>query len=176
MFFRKKYIQPKYIPIICIVAFIASFAFFDYVSSIYDAIVDTEKVGGSNTEMRDTQLELAQYFMQQSYWVGNGLSYSFEYVANYFEAMAGAESLWFPLMIDQGMIGIITYIIYIFSCARFIIKSKQTPILFFLIGMLVFNTMSSIPEYYFIYLIMYIQIMISERKFFGSSTKAKIRY
>lgn len=161
MFLNKKYIRVRYIIPLIFICVVGTFFLSDYFSSIYESVVDTEKVGGSNTDMREGQLAIAEYFMNQSFWVGNGLSYTFEFVqANFKDELLGAESLWFPIMIDQGAIGIIVYVFYIVSCCFYVVKMKNYRLLFFVLGVLVFNSMSSIPNFNFIYSMMYILVMI----------------
>lgn len=160
MFFKKKYIKAKYaVPFFCIIG-ILMFLFSDYFGSIYQSILDTEKVGGSNKDMREVQLETSLYFLNRSFWFGNGLAYAFEFVqANLKNEINGAESMWFPIMIDQGFIGICCYIMFIISCIYFVIKWKLYSLLLFILGILIFNTMSSVPSFNFAYIIIYLYIM-----------------
>ena len=159
-FISKKYMKIKYvIPFFC-VGIACFFVFFDYIFSIYNSIIDTNQLEGSNTEMREGQFAIAQYFMNQSFWTGNGISYTFEYVQSHFkDEILGAESLWLPIMIDYGALGIIVYFLFIISCCCYVIKQGRSKLLFILLGFLLFNSMSSLPNFNYIYLSAYIFIM-----------------
>lgn len=162
MFLKKRYIKTKYIILFLCVIGIFCFVFSGYIGSIYESFIDTEKVGGSNKDMREMQFDIVLYFFNQSLWVGNGLAYTFEYVkTNFPDEILGAESLWFPIMIDQGIIGVSAYVIFVISCFSFIIKYKKFSLLFFLFGLLMFNSMSSIPNFNFIYIVIYLYVMVS---------------
>ena len=95
------------------------------------------------------QFELAALFMMQSPFLGNGISYTFEYVADKYKEMCGAESLWIPIMIDFGMLGITAIIVFIIQVGYYIKKYCEIRLLFFLLGILVFNSLSSIPAFSF---------------------------
>lgn len=159
-FFNKKYLKIKYIIPFLFIVIVCIFLFSDYFILIYKSIIDTNQVGGSNTEMREGQFTIAQYFMNQSFWFGNGISYTFEYVqSNFKDEILGAESLWLPIMIDYGAFGIIAYIIYILSFCYYIIMQQQPKLLFILFGFLIFNSMSSLPNFNFLYLFAFIFVL-----------------
>ena len=120
-----------------------------YLDKIILSFTDTESVGGSNTDMRSIQFELAALFMMQSPFLGNGISYTFEYVADKYKEMCGAESLWIPIMIDFGILGITAIIVFIIQVGYYIKKYCEIRLLFFLLGILVFNSLSSIPAFSF---------------------------
>ena len=160
-FIYMKRLKIKYIISFLFIGITCFFIFFDYLILIYNSIIDTNLVGGSNTEMREGQFAIAQYFMDQSFWFGNGISYTFEYVqSNFKDEILGAESLWFPIMIDYGAFGIIAYLMYVLSFCYYIIKQQCLKLLFILLGFLLFNSMSSMPNFNFLYLFAFINIMI----------------
>lgn len=148
-FFSFKHVKMKYV-FIAIVSVVIGFMALDaYLDKIILSFTDTESVGGSNTDMRSIQFELAALFMMQSPFLGNGISYTFEYVADKYKEMCGAESLWIPIMIDFGMLGITAIIVFIIQVGYYIKKYCEIRLLFFLLGILVFNSLSSIPAFSF---------------------------
>lgn len=134
---------------------------YNYLNTIYLSLIDTQNVAGSNTDMRTTQFELALFFLNKNFWFGNGLAYTWEHVLYYYEELLGAESLWIPIMIDQGIIGVISHIILIINCIVYAYKNKQTPLLFFILGFFTFNTLSSIPSVSILYVPFSLMIMIT---------------
>lgn len=118
-----------------------------YFETIYDSFVNTDTVGGSNSDMREGQLEISVYYMLQSPWYGNGLAFSGDYVIENFQQYAlGLESRWFPLMIDQGLIGCASLIVIYIAVIRFVWKKHNKVYLFPIIGYLIANTLSSLPH------------------------------
>lgn len=132
---------------------------YNYLNAIYLSFTDTQNVVGSNSDMRTTQFELALLFLNKNFWFGNGLAYTWEYVLYYYDELLGAESLWIPIMIDQGIIGVISYVILIINCIVFAYKNNQGRLLFFILGFFVFNTLSSIPNVSYIYVPFSLMIM-----------------
>lgn len=86
-------------------------------SDLFNPLLDTinNSADGSNTDMRQNQLEICLYWMKDSPIWGNGRNYIFKVVALNDEQIYGAESLWFRLLVDYGIVGCITYIIWIIS-------------------------------------------------------------
>lgn len=132
------------VTLIVIVAYIALGSYFD---AIINSFLNTESVGGSNKDMRQIQLELALMFFQESPIYGNGIAYCGTHVMGVYKEMAGAESMWFPIMIDTGLLGVIGYTLFFVSNIRYCIKEKKPYLIFFVLGFLTFNTMSSIPGF-----------------------------
>lgn len=162
MFLDKRSLSVKCIFLLCLLGFILSIGTSGYLSSIIDAFVDTEKVGGSNTNMRENQLDISLAYLMQSPIFGNGIQYTFTTVKILDEDINGAESIWFTAMIDQGLLGVFAYIMYYVSCIWYCFKCGYAKFSFFVIAFLVFYTMSSIPNvpvtYTFIYLFMMVEI------------------
>lgn len=139
----------------------------DYFGDVFRSITDTDSVGGSSTEMREGQLELSLYFLQQNPIFGNGIGYTFSYVTKNFQEMYGAESIWFSIMIDQGLIGIFSYLFIIITSIQYCLKKHIYVGIFIIIAFIIAKTFSSIPgiseSYFLIYLVLLDKI-ISENK------------
>lgn len=110
-------VNKKYIILVPIAFIVCAYFMPEYFSNIFTSIIDSDNssVGGSNANMRETQLETSIYYMYNSpngvIW-GNGLGFSDNNLIGKVSELAGAESLWFRLMIDQGILGIIIMIYF----------------------------------------------------------------
>lgn len=139
----------------------------EYLNNIIQSIKNTDSVGGSNTDMREGQLELSFYFLQQSPIFGNGIGYTFSYVTQNYQEMYGAESIWFSIMIDQGLLGILCYIICIISTSIYCIKKRLYIGIFIILTFIIAKTLSSIPgiseSYFLIYIILISKIEMGKK-------------
>lgn len=82
--------------------------------TILNSIVHSDKAAmGSSSEMRMEQLEICLTYMASSPWLGHGKNYIWEYVRPDNPALLGAESVWFQLIVDYGLVGCFTYLLII---------------------------------------------------------------
>ena len=126
---------------------VAYIAFGSYFDAIINSFVDTESVEGSNSDMRQGQFDIALMLMLRSPIYGNGVAYCSTNVMGVYKEMFGAESLWFPVMIDTGLMGVIGYAVFFISSIRYCIKQGMPNFIFFVLGYFALNTMSSIPGF-----------------------------
>ena len=108
-------------------------------------------------------LNICFYYLSQSPWIGNGIAFTWEYVLPQNEDLLGAESLWIPVLIDQGILGAVAVSSMFVACMIYLIKHNAIRYTIVVLGFLVFNSMSSIPNisitdfvYYVILLCMFI--------------------
>lgn len=127
-----------------------------YLENIINSITQTDAISGSNTDMRYNQYEISLAYMNESFWFGNGISYTFNVAKMFDKELYGAESAWFPLMIDQGMFGCIAYSLLYLSALYFVFKKHMKSFAWCIVGFLVFDSMSSIPRISLIYFFYYI--------------------
>lgn len=143
--------------------FIAPFALV-YLTQIYMSFADTESVGGSNSSMREVQFGLAFYFLEQSFWVGNGIAYTFTDVIPEYPEMCGAESVWISLMVDQGIVGTAAYALLILYSLYYCFKTKNKVGFFMTVSFLVLKTITSAPglneAYFLIYVVLTTKIIL----------------
>ena len=170
MFYEKKLLQFKYVLLLLVAGCILIGSLHEYIQEVLDSIFDTEKVSGSNTDMRSIQFEIAYLFLAQSFWFGHGLSYTWLYVKIFYDELLGAESLWIPVMIDQGFVGIMAYAFFFICCILYSIKKKVFSISFFVLGFLVYNSMSSLPGFQITYILIYIIVMIELKQLYPIKT------
>lgn len=131
----------------------------EYFSDVFSAFVNTEEVGGSSTDMRSEQMAISAALMANSPLFGNGMQYTWGVAAK--TGLLGAESLWFPIMIEQGLVGLLSCISFFVVCFRYAFIRKHKNICFLVLGFLVFNTMSSIPMIPFFFVFIYEYMIIN---------------
>lgn len=114
----------------------------DFLFLILDSIFNSNKTQiGSSSDMREKQLEICiSYFVQSPIW-GYGKNYIWEFVRPYNPALYGAESVWFQLMVDYGIVGCITYFFICIFASVFLLKRSKI-LCFFPLAFLVGKTLS----------------------------------
>lgn len=125
---------------------IASEYFNEYLVTVTKSILDTNdsSIGGSTDDMRSRQFEIAIEYWSNSPIIGFGTGKTFEEVTVQNPDMYGAESIWMPLLIDNGILGCIAYFLcYINSF--FYVKKELLNTLLFLAILLLMNTTTSVP-------------------------------
>lgn len=155
-------VKRFYFVLLCIA--LCFIIFRSYITDIYQSFLDTRSVNGSNTVMRMKQLNISLLALKQSYWIGNGLGYVWSDVLAKNRELYGAESLWFPVMIDQGALGIVSYLMFFIECIIFSFRSKEKMMIFFVIGILILFTLSSIPKYNVTYSFIYLYAMLKYKQ------------
>ena len=115
--------------------------FHDYFNEIFQSIVNSNQTNiGSSQDMRQTQYDIGIYYFLQAPILGHGTAYIWNYVTQYNPEMFGAESIWLSLMVDYGIVGCITYLLwYVVSY----LHMKKFSMLFFLLVIMALNTMTS---------------------------------
>ena len=97
--------------------------YFENILSLVSPNATTANVGGSNFEMRQTQLLSAVQLIDGHYLFGLGVK-SLNALDLFGRAygLLGAESVWITLLVEQGIFGVVCYIIFIgliiFSAGR----------------------------------------------------------
>lgn len=145
------------------VAVLIFIIFQSYFDTIFSSIQDTEKVGGSSTDMRAQQFLIALDLFNRNPWFGNGLGATFS--DNFYTAeLFGAESLWIPCLIDQGILGCVATGAFFIQCLVYCFKQKQKHLCFFVLSMIVLFSMTSVPQFNFTYIFIYLYVMANMNK------------
>lgn len=137
--------------------------FTDNILSIFDTKAQ-EKVGGSNVEMRFEQLNVAITLMQQSPIVGFGFKFLNQMNTNLTRALLGMESMWFLIMTQFGMLGLVANIILCYySLITIPRRYKSRSIFYISLAYWVTASMTSVPGMliYMYYMIIIIIIKLS---------------
>lgn len=159
--FKKK----KYLLIVPLVLVLLVIAMPEYFQEILDSFTDTQSVSGSNSEMREGQLELSIWYLSKAsnVWFGQGFSFADNNVVGVEAAMAGAESIWFRTIIDQGILGVIsvayTFLYSIYKCFR-----MDKRFIFFPLAYLVARTVAVIPSMSLSYIFIFIMLLMLQNK------------
>lgn len=132
----------KYIFVISLFVVIFADNFF---RNILDSFVDVDSVGGSNIDMRTRQLEFCLHYFRQSPIYGHGIGYLGSILSDNRRDILGAESIWFRLMVDQGLLGCLAFLSYILCPMIYAIKTKNQSVFFLSLAYLAAKTLSSIP-------------------------------
>lgn len=104
---------------------IAFFAFKDYFMWMYNSIFNEDKVevAGSTTTLRESQWEIALYYFLNNPLLGMGNEFIIGNFENEKDVM-GMESVWFPLLYQQGLVGLVGYISFILAGLISVLKSN----------------------------------------------------
>ena len=103
--FTARFLLLKLVLIIVILAVSGSFFL-----EIVDSFVNSDKVHGSNADMRMEQLFVTLLYWARSPIWGNGNGFVWTFVKEVDADIAGAESIWFQILLDQGLVGAVAYL------------------------------------------------------------------
>ena len=132
--------------------------FQSYFDTIFQSFSNTQSVGGSNFDMREVQFEIALGGLVNHFWLGNGLGYTFS-DDFYTVDLLGAESLWIPIAVDQGVFGCIATLMFFIQSLVYCIKQGKFSCCFYVLAMFVLFSMTSVPQYNFTYSFIYLYVM-----------------
>lgn len=138
---------------------------YDYFFVVIDSIFNSNKSQmGSSSDMRIEQFEIClTYFLESPIW-GFGKNYIWEYVRPANPALLGAESVWFQLMVDYGLIGCINYLIICVSSCILLLKHSKV-LCFFSIAFITGKTLSIVIGLELSFLLVMTVIMVKCTEF-----------
>lgn len=140
--------NKKYIMLLPIVIILCLYFSPKYFMEIYNSIVESDNVSiGSSQSLRISQLEISIDYMlssPHSALLGNGNGFTNDFLIENITELAGAESLWFRLMIDQGLLGVafMTYV-FIYSWILCFRIHKYLPLM--VLSFLVAKSVAVVP-------------------------------
>ena len=123
------------------------------------------RVGGSNAEMRFEQLGAAFALMMKSPFVGLGYKFMNELNDPLVNMLLGLESMWFRILTQFGLLGVISnFVLAYYSLVKIPKQYKSKPIFFFSLAYWVTGSLTSLPGMlmYLYYLILIIFIKQSD--------------
>lgn len=142
---------------------IGLFVFKDNITQIVNSIVNSDDIGGSSVELRLMQLKAVEYALENSLIWGFGLKGG-EIAVSIDSEILGAESVWFQTLISGGIIGIFLLVsIYWCASTKFYVFSPRKvrfSAFCFVLGWIVFCTMTSSPGLNISYLFVMMSIII----------------
>ena len=134
-----------------------------FFSEVLNSFTDTQNVGGSNTDMRLEQFSIASYYFLQSPLFGNGPTFTFTVARFFDDALLGAESIWFVLLIDYGLLGCVAFLFSILYPCYYLIDRGKGLLIFVVFMFFINKSLSSVPGisegYFFIYLVFFIKLI-----------------
>ncbi|GEM_PF-3072353 len=136
--FQAKYFIFKLVLVLGLLAVIGP-----YLYDILDSFLNTEKVHGSNADMRMEQMMITLLYWANSPIWGNGSGFVWDFVKEVNADIAGAESVWFQLLIDMGLVGVVAYLASVFSVVNVLRKLEKIWV-FVPLGFLVGKSLSSV--------------------------------
>ena len=135
----------------------------DNIISIFDSKTQ-EKVGGSNADMRIEQFDAALALMMQSPIIGFGFKFLNVFNNALTAALLGLESMWFWIMLQFGLIGVIANIYFAYYSLIRIPKVFHSKSVFYVsLAYWVTASLTSVPGmlYYLYFLVLIIFIKLS---------------
>lgn len=113
-FIHSKYFKPIFIIILMLVPFIV-----DLGTEVYNSMAHSKDYGdGSTSELREWQWGACLPYFLSSPWIGNGRMFIWDVVAPNHSILRGAESIWFSILVDYGILGALSFLFLLFMCAK----------------------------------------------------------
>jgi len=156
-------LRPENIVVLLIVGFFISGTLYQ----IYDSIVNSgssEYARGSSEGMRLTQWLVCLPFWLQSPIIGNGKSYMWEVVSRKDSDILGAESIWFSIFVDFGLLGVFSFLLLIWACLT-LLKKVDYSLICLPLSYLIMLTLSTFEGVTFNILITFTILIIKMSKF-----------
>ena len=120
-----------------------------YLSTMFESLSSdsmTDMGGASSFDMRLIQLEYSVYYWMQNFWFGNGHTFDIFQDGVEQNVIFGAESVWFPLMMRQGLIGMICYaFVYIDAFIKSKEASHKSICFYLMLGWLIIDSATNLP-------------------------------
>lgn len=138
-------------------------SFFD---AILNSFVDTESVQGSNTDMRAEQLAITLQVASQHPFLGDGIDTAANAMEIY-RLLYGAESVWFQLLMNFGILGVIALVYNFISYFRISFKRRNIIAVAAVAIYLVNKTLTTAPgidEGFYMMLVMFLLFYNSNKK------------
>lgn len=143
-FLKWEYIRQYILRYVMIVVFFIT-VMAPYFGAIYDSVAnsnESEEVRGSSANLREKQFAIATYYMEQSPIVGHGTHY-LSVVQEKDADIFGAESIWMPLMIEQGILGCVCTAMVFVYMFYYLYKNKYYQLMLVMLAFVVGKTISS---------------------------------
>lgn len=120
LLFQKQFLLSRKSSLIILLTLFLLPGIIYYIGVLADSMINanTSKVGGSTIDLRMRQWEISWDYAKDSLWFGNGRMYIWEVVKPKHYELAGAESIWFSIFVDYGVLGAIAFLYLIYACVR----------------------------------------------------------
>ena len=127
---RKDFLKTKVAKTLIVIAGLILLIFNRFFYVIIDSILHSDNAEmGSTSQLRVTQFEICySYFIESPIW-GFGKNYIWEYIKPEHDLLFGAESSWFPTMVDYGLVGCMNYLFVVIGTIMVLKKYNKFLIL-----------------------------------------------
>ena len=127
---RKDFLKTKVAKTLIVIAGLILLIFNRFFYVIIDSILHSDNAEmGSTSQLRVTQFEICySYFIESPIW-GFGKNYIWEYIKPEHDLLFGAESIWFPTMVDYGLVGCMNYLFVVIGTIMVLKKYNKFLIL-----------------------------------------------
>ena len=117
LFLDERFRHSKYFQRLSIFAMISLPILLSVAAQVYFSIFHSEDYGGGSTsELRILQWEACMDSFLQSPIIGNGRMYIWDVVSPAEPILQGAESIWFSILVDYGILGAIAFVNLLIMC------------------------------------------------------------
>lgn len=173
-FLNPKYLKGKYLIRFLIVLPIIFLALQPFIEAMIVAMDEDKaaEMGGSSYAMRDSQLELVLYKAWEAPFLGHGLKSMGELFRFYQGALLGAESVWFNLLYERGLVGCILHLVLCLSIC--IYWRIDIMILSIPVAWVIFETVTSTPGMDFSFPLILCLVLIKSRKYYANQFNINI--
>lgn len=121
LLYDRKFLESKTGIFLIVIVLVLFPIIFTVLSQVLDSMVNSDNsrfVSGSSSEMRLIQWEACESYFLNSPWFGNGRMYIWDVVRVYHYELLGAESIWFSILVDYGLLGAFAFLFLIYSCCK----------------------------------------------------------
>lgn len=167
MFTQKIFLVSKTFQIVLIVFFILSPVILEISFQVIDSIInsDTSKYsGGSSASLRIMQWECCLPSFLDSPIIGNGRMFIWEEIKPNNSILLGAESIWFSILVDFGILGALAFLNLIFCCCILLYRIDKRLVCVPLAYLLILSLSPDIGVQYNV-LITYVVLLIRMNMF-----------
>jgi len=170
LFVNPKTFKSKRFLVVLIVGIFFLPTIVDYLAEVVNSFTSTSSIGGSDSSLRKQQLLFSIDQMMKSPVFGNGVGFTTAMTKLRSNIIYGAESIWFRVMMDYGLIGIVCYVTAFCYPLYFLFKKKLYGCIFLVLSYIVIQSMTSCPAYPYLVLPV-IFLKMSDLGFFGAKKK-----
>lgn len=165
---RKEFFSTKFFVLKMVVIMVALAVAGSFMLEIIDSFINSDKVHGSNADMRMEQLFVTLLYWARSPIWGNGNGFVWTFVKEVDADIAGAESVWFQVLLDQGLVGAVAYLGVCINAMVAVFRKVKIWMLVPL-GFLVGKTLSSVLGIELSLMFVFTIILLKYHEFYGSA-------
>lgn len=146
---NKKMFNTRNLIFVCFASIAVAYFAGGYLLTMFDSLTSDDNVdlgGASSWDMRLGQLEYSVYYWMQNFWFGNGHTFDIFQGGTQYSSIFGAESVWFPIMMKQGLVGMVAYLyVTIDACVSATNVRFKWVCIGLMLGWLVIDSATNLP-------------------------------